>query len=557
MPYLDTFSGNWTEKEARHLLKRTSFGITQNLVNSAISLGFTDTIDKLFEENPLQSFPLKYEFDEINSSNIIRPGNNFRTTQLNGDEINDPGANYGETWVNAPAYPDSVTNQERTKIYRSRNRSLYAWSFLQKQNAGISISEKLTLFWHNHFVSVNTNPHREYYYMNVLRTNSLKNFKELVKQVTVDTNMLLYLNGSKNTNIAPNENYARELLELFTIGKGDAVGPGDYTNYTEDDILEIAKILTGWRVKGLNNTNALDSFFSNYFHEKGDKVLSHRFNNAVISENGEDEFKDLINIIFEQDECSRFISRKLYRWFVGSEITSDMEINIIDPLAEIIRSNDYDIVPALKKLLSSDHFFESTFCMVKSPIDLMLSVTKSLLVSAPTTSINEEYNFAYIMYLACTDLNQSIFHHPDVAGWKAYYQAPLFYKSWVNNYLLPKRLDYCRIIVTGGDLIIAEKEYTVPPLVPVLQIASGITNSQDPTILITELSNQLFNYPIEQNQIDTLKDILIPGLPDFEWTIEYSNFLANPTDDFLRISIENKLRNLIAVMVQMSEFQIM
>jgi hypothetical protein len=159
--------------------------------------------------------------------------------------------------------------------------------------------------------------------------------------------------------------------------------------------------------------------------------------------------------------------------------------------------------------------------------------------------------------LASTDLNQSIFHHPDVAGWKAYYQEPLFYKSWINSYLLPKRLDYCRILVTGGDLLIDNKNYTVPPLVPVLLITSQITNSENPNILITELSNQLFNYPIDQSQIDALKDILIPGLPDFEWTIEYTNFLENPTDDALRISVENKLRNLIGVMVQMSEFQIM
>jgi hypothetical protein len=195
--------------------------------------------------------------------------------------------------------------------------------------------------------------------------------------------------------------------------------------------------------------------------------------------------------------------------------------------------------------------------MVKSPIDLMHSVTKSLLVSAPTTSVNEEYNYALVLYLASTDLNQSIFHHPDVAGWKAYYQEPLFYKSWINSYLLPKRLDYCRIIVTGGDLLIDNKKYTVPPLVPVLLITSQITNSENPNILITELSNQLFNYPIAQSQLDALKDILIPGLPDFEWTIEYTNFLENPTDDALRISVENKLRNLIGVMVQMSEFQIM
>ncbi|WP_299062669.1 DUF1800 family protein [uncultured Polaribacter sp.] len=542
MPYLAPYSGNFSSKEARHLLNRTSFGVTQDLVKTSVSLGLTATINKLFEEKPLPSPPLKYQFDGTNNRN---------------DEINDPGANYGETWVNAPAYPEISAGESRPKIYRSRNRSLYAWSFLQMQDAEMSIREKLTLFWHNHFVSENINPHREYYYMNVLRANSLKNFKELVKQITVDPNMLIYLSGNQNSDAAPNENYSRELLELFTIGKGIALGNGDYTNYTEDDVLAISKVLTGWRSRGLAHTDTLNAYFTNNRHTKGDKVLSHRFNNAVISENGENEYKDLIDKIFEQDECSRFITRKLYKWFISAEISTEIETNVIEPLAEIIRNNNYDIVPALKTLLSSEHFFENTFCMVKSPIDLMFSVTKSLLVTAPKISVNLEYSFALVLYLAATDLNQSIFHHPDVAGWKAYYQEPLFYKSWINSYLLPKRLDYCRIIVTGGDLVIDEKKYTVPALVPVLLIASKITNAENPNVLITELSNQLFNYPIAQQQIDALKDILIPGLPDFEWTVEYTNFLSNPTDEAMRISVENKLRNLIAVMVQMSEFQIM
>ena len=123
--------------------------------------------------------------------------------------------------------------------------------------------------------------------------------------------------------------------------------------------------------------------------------------------------------------------------------------------------------------------------------------------------------------------------------------------------MLPKRLAYCKVLVTGGVLLIDEKEYTIPPLVPVLLIVSSITNAKDPTVLITSLANQLFNYEISQNQIDSLKDILIPGLPDFEWTIEYSDYLEDPSNNALRISIENKLRSLIGTMVQMSEFQIM
>ena len=540
MPYLDNFSGNWTSKEARHLLKRTSFGITEMLVSEAVSLGLLGTIDKLFEQSPLPEPPSKYLLDGTGNGEII-----------------DPDANYGETWINGSPIPTSANSQEKNKILKSRTKSLYAWSFLQMQNAEISIREKLTLFWHNHFVAENTNPHREYFYISILRNNALGNFKELTKQITTDPNMLIYLSGSQNSNTAPNENYSRELLELFSIGKGAAVGNGDYTNYTEDDVVQMAKALTGWRVKGLNNPDTLTSFFSNNKHTTGDKNLSYRFNNAIISENGENEYKDLIDKIFEQEECSKFIMRKLYRWFVNAEISEDIETHIIEPLAENIRNNNYEIEPALKILLSSEHFFENTFCMIKSPIDLILSATKSLLLSAPTSSINEEYEFALILYLATSDIGQSIFHHPDVAGWKAYYQKPLYYKTWVNNYLLPKRLEYCKVLVTGGILLIDEKSYIVPPLVPVLLIVSSITTAEDPIILIRSLTNQLFNYEISQNQIDSLKDILIPGLPDFEWTIEYLDYLEDPSDNDLRTSIENKLRNLIGTMVQMSEFQIM
>ena len=541
MPYLDPYSGSWTAKEARHLLKRSSFGVTQTMVNTSVSDGLLETINKLFTTEPLPDPPLKFVPDGLGTGEVI-----------------DPDANYEETWVNGSVIPIiSDSTSSGNVILRTRTQSLYAWSFLQMQNAELSIREKLTLFWHNHFVTVHKNPHIEYNYMNKLRSNSLGNFKEITKQITIDPNMLRYLSGNENTSTAPNENYSRELLELFTVGKGDSVGNGDYTNYTEDDVTEMAKALTGWRARGLANVDALNAYYTDSRHSKGDKNLSHRFNNAIISENGIDEYKDLIDKIFEQDECSRFIIRKLYVWFVNSEITDEIESNIIEPLAKIVRDNDYEIGPALKTLLSSQHFFENTFCMIKSPIDLMFSATKSLLVSLPNSSIEDQYNFALVLYLAASDLNQSIFNHPDVAGWKAYYQAPLFYKSWINSYLLPKRMDYCRILVTGGDLIIDEKKYTVPPLVPVLNIAAEISNAQDPNELISALANQFFNYEITESQISSLKEILIPGLPDFEWTVEYSDYLANPSDVAMAISVDNKLRSLIAVMVQMSEFQIM
>ena len=112
-------------------------------------------------------------------------------------------------------------------------------------------------------------------------------------------------------------------------------------------------------------------------------------------------------------------------------------------------------------------------------------------------------------------------------------------------------------MVTGGDLIIDDRKYTVPPLVPVLKIVSEIPSAQDPNILINSLAEEMFNYKITEDQVSALKEILIPGLPDFEWTVEYSGYLASPTDTALAFSVDKKLRDLISVMVQMSEFQIM
>ena len=118
-------------------------------------------------------------------------------------------------------------------------------------NEQASLREKMVLFWHNHFVTaLGTigDPRYGFRYNALLRKYALGNFKELALAITIDGAMLKYLNGNRNSKAAPDENYARELQELFTIGKGPEIGPGDYTNYTEDDVKAAAKVLTGWRL---------------------------------------------------------------------------------------------------------------------------------------------------------------------------------------------------------------------------------------------------------------------------------------------------------------------
>ncbi len=537
MPYLDPYSGNFTETEARHLLRRTVFGPTQSMVETAAAQGLAATIVQLFTALAEPQPPVK---------------------SIPDSELEDPACNYGDTWVNGPPFPNVNPPILRNRIIRQRFKSMYAWTFLQMQYSGMSIQEKLALFWHNHFVVGNSQiPTREYVYYKLLRSHALGNFKTLVKEITVDTNMLLYLSGSENTKNAPNENYSRELLELFTIGKGPLVGPGDYTNYAEEDVESMARVLTGWRVPPVSNPDTLTAHFDSNKHTSGSKTLSHRFGNATITENGDQEYKDLIEVIFQQDECARFIARKLYRWFVNSEIDSDLESNIIEPLAQEIIAANYNISPALKTLLQSDHFFESTACMIKTPVDLILSASRALGIEPPQNEVEDEYNHAYNYYIMCADLEQALFQHPNVAGWKAFYQEPQLDKLWVNNLLLPKRHTFCQLMVEGGTFSYNDANYQVTSLVPVLGIADSISGADDPNTLVNSLASRLFNYSITTDQVESLKDVLIPGLPDFEWTVEYNSYKATPGDQALKESVENKLRNLLSIMVRMSEFQIM
>jgi hypothetical protein len=277
----------------------------------------------------------------------------------------------------------------------------------------------------------------------------------------------------------------------------------------------------------------------------------------VIAESGAQEYRSLIDAIFEQHECSRFIMRNLYRWFVKSEISIDVEVNVIEPLATILRTNNYEVAPALKVLFKSVHFYQSTACMIKSPVDLMMSVTRGLGVVPPVGNVEKEYDYAYNVYIMSSDLEQALFYHPDVAGWKAYYQEPQFYKSWINNLLLPKRHQYCKLMVEGGSFSYNDVKYQITNVMPVLEIVRSIPGADDPNALINGLAEILFNYPITPGQVTSLKDILIPGLPDYEWSVEYSSYLTNPGNAALATSVKNKLVSLMSVMVRMAEFQVM
>ncbi len=514
------YAGPWTLKEASHLLRRTTFGPTRQMMLDAVSMGFDSTLDILFTPGQYAARPLNYY------------------------NANDPEVPIGSTWVNADISPATGLN-----LYRVD--SLSAWYFLKLQSPQINILEKMVLFWHNHFVvSDIEGPGLFYDYFNTLEQNALGNFKTLAQKIAVNAGMLRYLNGNLNTKTTINENFGRELLELFTIGKGPLAGPGDYTTFTEQDVRALAECFTGW---SYTTPYAIIVAFNNSNHVATPKQMSYRFNSAVIANQGNTEYLTAIDIIFQQDECSRFISRKLYRWFVDAHITPEVEQDIIEPMAQMIRDDGYDIAQAVKTLLQSEHFYsDAAFgCMIKSPLDYIMSMSNGLQFPVPT-ALNDYYTYFNFLWKDSKLMGQIVSELPDVAGWKAYYQGPLYYRHWINSVSLQERKRYANKYINSGFVI------NNLPLakIPVMDIINALPNPAEIDEMLHDLTDQIFAYSLTPSQFVILKDVLLNGLPDYEWNVEYSEYASDPTDPQLFAAIDAKVRVLFSVLLNFPEFML-
>lgn len=522
---LEPYAGPWTFEQAAHLLRRAAFGPNKQQIERAVELGLNGAIAQLFAEQPLPPPPVNYFFDR------------------------DPLTPIGETWIDQP-YVAGLNLQGY------RRRTLRAWTMGLILNEGISIREKLTLFWHNHFaVSDIIDANFEYIHLSLLREYAWGNFRELIKKMTIDPAMLRFLNGNQNTSRAPNENYARELLELYTIGKGPLAGPGDYTTFTEDDVMAVARVLTGWRDRGYlrQNPDVLPgSFFRANQHDTGRKQLSHRFDHAVVDNGGDTEYSQLIDLIFQQKEVARFICRKWYRWFVYYQIDDEVEVNVIEPMAEMLIAHDFETRPVLEALFSSAHFYDvlNIGPMIKNPIDFLAGPFKQFEV-AFSPELGKYYN-AWQRFFGLLPLMQMEYlNPPDVAGWKAYYQEPSYYRTWINSTTLPARMAITEKLSDNGYFVNGF-QYRID----VLAFVQKLENAGDPNELIQEIARLIYPQPLTEKQVLALKEALIPGLEDYVWTSEYYEYLNDPNDQSLKRTVEARLRKLIALMLSMPEYQL-
>ncbi len=311
-------------------------------------------------------------------------------------------------------FDDEMESFSKIVLATRAPKGLSAWWLYRMLYTPDQLLEKTTLFWHGHFATsaakvTNVRP--------MLRQNALLrryargDFEKLVHEISRDPAMLIYLDSTDNRKTHPNENYARELMELFVLGLG---------NYTEKDIQEIARCFTGWQVRRVKFE------FNPYQHDRGVK--------SFLGSSGEFDGEDAVRVVVEQKAAPRFIVSKLIRYFVFDEPAPPSAL--VDPLADDLREHDFDISRVLSRILSSNLFF-SDYAVgrkIRSPVEMGIGMLRALEATSNLNQLGER----------CADLGQSPFFPPSVKGWDGG-------RTWINSSTLLGRANMVREIVRGDD----------------------------------------------------------------------------------------------------------
>ncbi len=296
-----------------------------------------------------------------------------------------------------------MSKEERLKMQkqsREEIRNLNLEWLAEMVNSEQQLREKMAFFWHGHFACRNLNALYQQDLINIIRQNALGNFGTLLKEVSRSAAMLAFLNNQQNRKQKPNENFAREVMELFTLGRG---------NYTEKDIKEAARAFTGWQYK-LNG----EFIFRENLHDSGVK--------NVLSKQGNFDGDDILDILLEQKQTAVYLTTKLYRFFVNENVDTER----IKTLADGFYQLGYNIAALMKEIFTSDWFYETQHVgtRIKSPVELIAGIRRSL----PMDIANPE-----ALLFVQKVLGQILFYPPNVAGWPGG-------KNWIDSSSLMFRL---------------------------------------------------------------------------------------------------------------------
>ena len=529
-------------RNAKHLLRRTSFNYTK------------ETLLEFSNLTPEQAF-----------NKLITTQN----TKLSEPYDHKPEDNPHGFWTSSPD-GSSLDGQFRKKIYVA-----YWWLYNGlHQN---SLKQKMTFFLHTSFTVSKFNAGSSvhfYDHMRLLEHYAFGNLKTMSKKITYDNSMLDYLDNTKNNANNPNENYAREFLELFTILKAEQVGNGDYTNYTELDVQQAAKVFSGIktqydRTNIDSDTNLPMGRIDTFRHDKDDKTFSYAFDDTVITgsdteEGIAQELDNFVEMVFSKEATAISFVRKLYRYFVKSEWEDEVEENVIKPLAQQLQTDNYEILPILKTLLTSKHFYdlddadnsdEIIGSIIKSPLQICNELISFFKIDIPDPVTESEdffrfFDFLYRFYLSAAGM--ALWAPDSVAGYPAHYQSPDFDRHWFSSNTVLARYKLIESLLTGRNKIRYNSRINVE-LNIVEFVQNNINEPSYATDLITELADLLYPEPISDERKAYFAQNLLEGFPDYYWTNAWLGYTGSGDDTV----VKSRLNALIIQMINATEFQIM
>jgi uncharacterized protein (DUF1800 family) len=404
-PFVPSASDPWDAVKAGHLLRRTGFGPLPEEVAAAVSAGPDRAVDALFTF-PHEPAP-PAAFEEIRAAE----------DRVDGALMDLRRATRGR--INLAEHPEiRALIQEADKAHFRGILALTAWWLDRMARSPAPLQEKLTLFWHGHFTSSMGDVHDTiamYRQNQLFRRFAAGNFTRLLDGVARDPAMLRYLNNNENRKGHPNENWARELMELFTMGIG---------HYTEADVRESARAWTGWTLRNGGTYEGRRTFaFMPQIHDGGVKTF--------LGQTGAWDGTDIMRIILANPATPQWIAGKLARWFVGPQ--ADPEL--VGSLAGFLRVNDYELEPVLRTLFRSRAFYrpEVMHTMIKSPAEFAVGAVRHLGIAGP--------DWIRISY-AMIAMGQHLFFPPNVAGWRG---GP----AWMNAGTVFARTDLVAALASG------------------------------------------------------------------------------------------------------------
>lgn len=473
--YVESNLNPWDISKIRFIYRRLGFGISKDKAKALLNNSPNELINKIISSAKNKTLNNPPEWGFWNNAEINNSGNN---------------QNYYKILWQKQAFSNFINDGFR---------------------------ERLTLFWSNHFVTEYYDYNRAQYmyqYHSKLQEYALGNFKDFVSVIGLQPAMLIYLNGYSNKKNAPNENYARELYELFTLGEGNG--------YTSTDITETSRALTGYNK--FSNGNGSSIIFNKNTFDSEEKT--------IFGKTGNWAYQDVVDILFDEKKelIANFICEKLYKYFVSpvlnKEITSQLALTFI--------AADFELVPVYKQLFNSEHFFDlnSSNVLIKSPIDLFVFIQNDFEFSFPS---NFQKNYTNYFRNKCVEMGQEIFSPVDVAGWQENH-------DWISTGTLPMRWEFIEYIFNRHWAGNKEQFRTF-----IISIVSD--TEKDPKIIVDKLKEFMFcNYEIKAvERLDAI-NIFKGDIPE--------NYYDDGTWDLNYESVPNQVYNLILYFISLPEFQL-